>query len=108
MMVKLRHAHRSDLPAAAKIAAAAFVDDPMEQYLYPNHRKHPDHFPGIYYLQYELAVSDPDFRFIVAVTEPSDPSWSGKEELVGFCGWFRDREQPTRQDRREAIFESSS
>jgi hypothetical protein len=107
-MVTLRQAQRADLPAAAKVAAAAFVEDPMEQYLYPSHRQHPDRFPEIYLLQFEIAMSDPDFRFMVAVTESSDASWSGKEELVGFCGWFRDREQPSRRVQQEAIFESAS
>ncbi|KAH7031970.1 hypothetical protein B0J12DRAFT_704054 [Macrophomina phaseolina] len=73
----------------ATLSAKAFIDDPVEAYLYPGRREYPELFVDA---QEELlrASFDKGCGAAVVVTlEPSDERWKGSPDIVGFCIFIR-------------------
>lgn len=85
----LRPATNFDIRPMATLSAKAFIDDPVEAYLYPGRREYPELFVDA---QEELLRASFDKgcgAAIVVTLEPSDERWKGSPDIVGFCIFIR-------------------
>lgn len=82
----LREGQLEDLPYLADIATEALWNDEIVQYLAPHRVKHPESHRDNYLYRTKRRYFEGD-RLIVAVTDETDESWTGKEVITGFAFW---------------------
>ncbi|KAJ4256051.1 hypothetical protein NW762_009125 [Fusarium torreyae] len=94
----IRTATRDDIPAAGVVAAAAYINDEQDAFMFPGRKK--------YYKKYlktkesivRHGMDDPTGTVIIAELEEGDEGWAGQTELMGFCIWYRDQEKKVTGD----------
>ncbi|KAJ4190339.1 N-acetyltransferase domain-containing protein [Fusarium falciforme] len=86
----IRNATREDIPAAGAAAAAAYIDDEQDAFMFPGRKKHPQRYLKTKESIVRHGMNDSTATVIVAVLEEGDEGWSGKPDIVGFCIWFRE------------------
>jgi ribosomal protein S18 acetylase RimI-like enzyme len=83
--MKTRPLTSSDIDGAAAVCAAAWLDSPINEYLYPNRHRHPKAYHELYAREMKNEVKpNPKLFILVAETEPSDEIWCGKREIIGY------------------------
>ena len=87
MHIRLATAH--DIPETATIAASAFANDELHEWMYPHRTAYPAHFRAAFLRRYQPRFWSPDFFFYVAETDAGDEDWSGAAEVAGFAVWSR-------------------
>ncbi|KAJ3467664.1 hypothetical protein MRS44_005228 [Fusarium solani] len=97
----IRNATKEDIPAAGAVAAAAYIDDEQDAFMFPGRKKHPQRYLKTKESIVRHGMNDPTATVIVAVVEEGDQGWSGKPDIVGFCIWFRENgDEETNKDER--------
>ncbi|RSL98873.1 hypothetical protein CEP52_010064 [Fusarium oligoseptatum] len=86
----IRNATREDIPAAGAVAAAAYIDDEQDAFMFPGRIKYPERYLKTKESIVRHGMEDPTATVIVVVLEEGDEGWSGKPDIVGFCIWFRE------------------
>lgn len=86
----VRNATREDIPAAGAVAAAAYIDDEQDAFMFPGRKKHPQRYLKTKESIVRHGMNDPTATVIVVVLEEGDEGWSGKPDIIGFCIWFRE------------------
>ncbi|KAL1629669.1 hypothetical protein SLS56_005322 [Neofusicoccum ribis] len=81
----LRPATDADIRAIASLSAVAFVDDPIETYLYPGRREYPEKFVDVQEALLRQSFDRPCGSAIIVTLEPGDDHWQGTPEIIGFC-----------------------
>ncbi|KAF2843540.1 acyl-CoA N-acyltransferase [Patellaria atrata CBS 101060] len=81
--MKIRPPRRPDIPAVAAISTAAFGDDDLHRWLFPNRHLSPNDLYRLQLLKARRRFVEPSRLCIVAETEPGDAGWRGKPEVVG-------------------------
>ncbi|RSL61898.1 hypothetical protein CEP54_005964 [Fusarium duplospermum] len=86
----IRNATREDIPAAGAVAAAAYIDDEQDAFMFPGRLKYPERYLKTKESIVRHGMDDPTATVIVVVLEEGDEGWGGKPDIVGFCIWFRE------------------
>lgn len=86
----IRNATREDIPAAGAVAAAAYIDDEQDAFMFPGRMKYPERYLKTKESIVRHGMDDPTATVIVVVLEEGDKGWDGKPDIVGFCIWFRE------------------
>ncbi|KAH7012797.1 acyl-CoA N-acyltransferase [Ilyonectria destructans] len=86
----IRNATEEDIPAAGAVAAAAYIDDEQDAFIFPGRMKHTQRYLKTKESIVRHGMKDPTATVIVIVLEEGDESWSGKPDIVGFCIWYRE------------------
>lgn len=86
----IRNATREDIPAAGAVAAAAYINDEQDAFMFPGRKKYPQRYLKTKESIVRHGIDDPTATVIVTVLEEGDEGWSGKPDIVGFCIWFRE------------------
>jgi len=80
----LRKATLADIPRCIKIAANAFVDEPIHAYRFPKRRQHWSDWEVFWYYHLQHSILQPGE--IVWVWE-DDEGVAKRTEIVAFCAW---------------------
>ncbi|KAF1960174.1 acyl-CoA N-acyltransferase [Byssothecium circinans] len=86
----IRNATKEDVPAAGAVAAAAYIDDEQDAFMFPGRMKHPQRYLKTKESIIRHGMEDPTATVIVAALEEGEEGWSGRADIVGFCIWFRE------------------
>ncbi|KAH7125903.1 acyl-CoA N-acyltransferase [Dactylonectria macrodidyma] len=81
----IRTATEEDIPAAGAVAAAAYIDDEQDAFMFPGRKKHAQRYLKTKESIVRHGMKDPTATVIVAALEEGDEGWSGKADIVGFC-----------------------
>ncbi|KAK7704218.1 hypothetical protein SLS57_010601 [Botryosphaeria dothidea] len=101
----LRPATEHDIPEMATIGAAAYVNDPIDVYLYPNRHVHPADYRKAYAQNIKRMLTRPgETHAIVVVLEPSDEGYDGRPTLIGYTAWRRFRASETQRQPEKKTF----
>lgn len=92
----IRPATPADFGPAARVAVSTYINDPLEDYLYPNRKNHPISHRSSHETQIRKFASQKDNHVIVAELEPSDAMWKGSKEIVGYVEWHIRKEEPNK------------
>lgn len=82
----LRDGRREDLPSLADVGCLSMWDDPIVQFLAPYRNEAPLSHRDELLHRIKRLFYDGD-KILVAVTDETDQSWTGKEEIIGFAVW---------------------
>lgn len=80
----LRLATEDDVRAMARLAAAAFIDDPIDTCLYPGRRDYPK-FVDTQERLLRQSFDRPCGSAAVVTLEAGDEGWQDGLDIVGFC-----------------------
>ncbi|KAF5012255.1 hypothetical protein FDECE_1636 [Fusarium decemcellulare] len=94
----IRIATREDIPAAGAVAAAAYIDDEQDAFMFPGCKKHPEKYLKTKESIIRHGMNDPTGTVIVAESEEGDDGWIGNREFMGFCIWYRDGDNEKTED----------
>ncbi|KAH6962452.1 acyl-CoA N-acyltransferase [Ilyonectria sp. MPI-CAGE-AT-0026] len=86
----IRTATEEDIPAAGAVAAAAYIDDEQDAFIFPGRMKHTKRYLKTKESIVRHGMKDPTATVILMVLEEGDEGWSGKPDIVGFCIWYRE------------------
>ncbi|KAK6954382.1 hypothetical protein Daesc_004349 [Daldinia eschscholtzii] len=86
----IRNATEEDIPAAGAVAAAAYINDEQDAFMFPGRMKHPKRYLKTKESIVRHGMEDLTATVIVATLEEGDEGWSGSSDIVGFCIWFRE------------------
>lgn len=101
----LRPATEHDIPEMAAVGAAAYVNDPIDVYLYANRHVHPADYRKAYAQNIKRMLTRPgETHATVAVLEPSDEGYDGRPTLVGYTAWRRFRASETQRQPEKKTF----
>lgn len=90
--MRIRHLTKDDVSAAAAIVVAAYINDEQDAFMFPGRFKYPQRYLKTKESLIRHGLKDETSTTIVAELEVGDQSWSGKDEVVGFCIWYRDED----------------
>lgn len=95
--IRICYANGSDHAALAEIGAQACTDDPMDAYLYPHRREHPEAYRKIYLDRIKYFATEPLCFVVVAKIDPVDAPDSSHEKtesspVVGYALFCRETE----------------
>lgn len=93
----IRNATEEDIPAAGAVAAAAYIDDEQDAFMFPGRMKHPQRYLKTKESIVRHGMEESTATVIVATLEEGDEGWSGRASIVGFCIWFREDSYETRE-----------
>jgi hypothetical protein len=85
----IRPMTREDLPEVFIITSETFRNDEMYVWLHPHQDKYPEDLRRSQHILLKKRLVSPDQHGFVAVTEESDPDWSGTSEVTGFAFFVR-------------------
>lgn len=88
--MRLRLATTNDIPSIASTAAAAYIDDPQDAYLYPRRHNYPNRYLKLKSELIEQSLKDPNVVIVVAIIEPVGSHWLGNPDISGYCIWYRE------------------
>ncbi|KAF4971481.1 hypothetical protein FSARC_1709 [Fusarium sarcochroum] len=94
----IRTATRDDIPAAGVVAAAAYIDDEQDAFMFPGRKKYYDKYLKTKESIVRHGMDDSTGTVIVAELQEGDEGWAGTAELMGFCIWYRDQEKKDTED----------
>ncbi|KAE8374287.1 acyl-CoA N-acyltransferase [Aspergillus bertholletiae] len=108
----IRQATSADIHDIARVAVAAYIDDPQDAYQYPKRAS----FPAVYLNAkssiIKSSLEDLTAIPVVAVLEPGDKeAWrSNDTTIIGYCIWYRehedaDDEEKSKEPDREPLVE---
>ncbi|PSN69735.1 acyl-CoA N-acyltransferase [Corynespora cassiicola Philippines] len=86
----IREVTESDIPWAAEVAAAAYIDDEQDAFMFPNRKSYPERYLKTKESIVRHGIKDKTATVIVSLVEEGDEGWNGEEEISGFCIWYRD------------------
>ena len=90
--MRIRLARRSDIPALASIASAAFLHEPIYDHLSPLRFQYPDHYHAFWVNIWRGKLASAGNAVFVAQTDASDEGegeGGNRGEVVGFSTWYR-------------------
>lgn len=85
----LREMNREDIFDVGLIGVRAYEYDEVFNWLMPNAASVPDVYRQRQVLRAKQRMAEFGCVCIVAETEPSDPMYSGKPEIMGYAFWIR-------------------
>ena len=85
--MRVRYATPPDFSAIADLCPDAFMDDELFVYVCPQQKDYPEHFRSLFLQSIKVLYYNPHAHLLVAETEPADPQWTGRPEVVGYAGW---------------------
>lgn len=86
--MKIRPLEASDIDSTATVCAAAWLESPINEYLYPDRRRHPKAYHKLYARGLKIDVLEDEETFaVIAETESSDDIWTGNPEILGYVSW---------------------
>ncbi|KAJ2992466.1 hypothetical protein NUW58_g2159 [Xylaria curta] len=94
----IRPACQEDIPQAAAVAVAAYMDDAQDVYMYPNRASYPNLYLKAKSDIIKGSFEDPTALPIVAVLDETDGDWKGSAEIVGYCIWYREGPDAPQED----------
>ncbi|KAF2112894.1 acyl-CoA N-acyltransferase [Lophiotrema nucula] len=86
----IRDFTREDIPQAVDIIDKAFADDELYNFLWPRKDKYPDDLRRFFWVRLRMRLVEQGSHGFVMVTEESDRTWTGNEEVIGYSFWVRD------------------
>lgn len=93
----LRPATDDDIRAMARLSALAFIDDPIETYLYPGRRDYPEAFLNAQESLLRQSFDRPCGSAVVVILESGDEGWKDGHDIVGFCVFTREMKRKKRK-----------
>jgi hypothetical protein len=85
----IRQAAFQDVPYIVDIFEAGRSDSKLFHWLLPFYNEHPNYSRKMHLARTKMQILEPRMHGYVAITEPSDPTWNRKQEIVGYSFWKR-------------------
>jgi hypothetical protein len=85
----IRQATFQDVPYIVDIFEIGRSDSKLFHWLLPFHKEHPNYSRKVHLARTKMQILHPKTHGYVAITESSDPTWTGKSEIVGYAFWIR-------------------
>lgn len=106
----IRNATREDIPAAGVVAAAAYIEDEQDAFMFPGRKKYPKKYLKTKESIVRHGMDDPTATVLIASLEEGDEDWNGKGEIMGFCIWFREEGDKGSEDsaKKQSLLSSES
>ncbi|KAB2570177.1 hypothetical protein DBV05_g11159 [Lasiodiplodia theobromae] len=87
----------------ARLSAVAFINDPIEAYLYPGRRNYPEAFVNAQEALLRQSFDRPCGSAVVVVLESGDEGWKDGHDIVGFCVFTRETRGKRRKGPRKGM-----
>ncbi|KAI9802144.1 MAG: hypothetical protein M1833_002065 [Piccolia ochrophora] len=87
----------SDVAATATLAAQAFWDDKLFEWLCPRKDTYPDDFRKFFVRSIKEKQHAPGLRLFVSETDEEDADWTGTPVITGYAIWRREGKSSTAQ-----------